>query len=120
MKHLVGQAGLEPATSWFVGRRKGAIGGSGRPLPHVFRPVFAIWDNPRKLRAATDCQSFVSHGRATGTLTDWPHVITICKYDDVRVGRCEEPGEPKEARPGFRRRSPRVRRTDIDVRRSEA
>ena len=37
-----------------------ATRGSGRPLPPLFPRKFATWGNTRKLRAATDCQPFVS------------------------------------------------------------
>ena len=53
-------AGLEPAISWFVASGKEAIGGSGKPLPLVSLGHLTTRGNPRKLRAATACKSFVS------------------------------------------------------------
>jgi hypothetical protein len=44
---VAGPAGLEPATSWFVARRKESTGGSGRPLPPNFIGVPA---NARQLK----------------------------------------------------------------------
>jgi hypothetical protein len=41
-------------------RKNRATWGSGKPLPFVFLRKFVIWGNPRKPRAATDCQPFVS------------------------------------------------------------
>ena len=42
----------------------GAIGGSGKPLPLVFRRKFATWGNRRKPRAASHCRPIVSRIRS--------------------------------------------------------
>jgi hypothetical protein len=92
-KRVARPAGLEPATSWFVARRKEATWGSGTPLPLAFRPNSPTWGNCRTLRGATICQSFVSHssdaenleskrsrGHAEGGVMrgdrgQWPHAV---------------------------------------------
>src|SRR5262249_19219297 len=52
--------GLEPVTPGLEGPRKEATGSSTEPLLPFFLSNSTIWGNPRTLRAATHCQSFVS------------------------------------------------------------
>src|SRR5688500_16266904 len=57
---MVGATGFEPATFRSQSGTNQATGGSGKPLLPLFLREFATWGNPRKLRAATGCQPFVS------------------------------------------------------------
>jgi hypothetical protein len=76
-------ARLELATSWFVGRRKETTWGSGTPLPRCFRAFSVARGNPRTLRAATDCQSFVSQWVATPTRSRSPRPPDVCRRSRI-------------------------------------
>jgi hypothetical protein len=78
-------AGLEPATSWFVARRREATGGSERPLPPCLRASLHTRGNPSMPRAATDCQSFVSRNRDLRNPANPGNTGNAAKYATVAL-----------------------------------
>ena len=57
---MVARDRIELSTLRFSVTTKEATRGSGKPLPLILLAFRQIPDNPKPLRAATDCQSFVS------------------------------------------------------------